>query len=59
MSMLRWAARVGLVRFLGRRAIPVLFAYDAIQLARSLRRGRSDRARRRTETREPEGRERR
>jgi hypothetical protein len=36
--MLRWVVRAGLIRFVGRKAIPVLIVYDAVQLVRTVRR---------------------
>ncbi len=48
--MIRWAARAGLLRFMGRKAIPVLVAFDALQLARSVMRARN---RRRAASRDP------
>jgi hypothetical protein len=36
--MLGWIARLGLVRLLGRRAVPLLMVVEAVQLVRGLRR---------------------
>jgi len=36
--MLRWIVRLGLVRMLGRRAVPVIMAYDAVRMVRDARR---------------------
>ena len=41
--MLRWIARAGMLRFLGRRAIPALAAWEVFQLVRGMRRGSNDR----------------
>lgn len=37
-AMFRWILRAGLIRFLGRRIIPVIAAYDAFRILRGARR---------------------
>ena len=37
--MLSWIARAGLLRFLGRRAVPLLAAWQVVQLVRGFRKG--------------------
>jgi hypothetical protein len=41
--MLGWIARAGVLRFLGRRAVPLLAAYEVFQLVRGWRRGQAGR----------------